>query len=104
MDETMAEWCDSHRDRIKESGVPVYIIEALIVQATLATPDFDRVLVKTECWACPISEERFQDCIRQAAVLDAQSDQLGGSFTNENLSISKGGGYAYPTDKESSEK
>jgi len=101
-----SEWCLRHATRFDESGVPRYIAETLIVQTVLDNNLLDET-VKTGCWACAVSEKQFQDAIREAGRLDAETDKLGGTFTSEKLAIYRGANgekEAYPTDKESSEK
>ena len=99
------EWCMRHATRLDEANVPRFISETVIVQKVLSTGQLPRLgASEWACWACALDESQFQDALREAAVLEAEADRNGGTFTSEKIAIHKGAEYALPTDKESSQK
>lgn len=101
-----SEFCLRCSTKLDEAGVARFISETVVVQYVINGNHIDKV-GRTECWGCALSEAKFAEAVKEAAVLEAKTEQYGGSYTSESISISRGGphgDYAIPTDAESSEK
>lgn len=47
------------------------------------------------CWACPLSENEFQDALRQGGVLVASAKAYGGTYSTKDVALHVG-----PSDKD----
>lgn len=87
-------WCIRHRDRLHATNDARFACEALVVKRAIET---GRLPGPNGCWACPLSENEFQDALREGGVLVASAEAYGGTYTAAGILMSVGS-----PDKESS--
>ena len=97
------EFCLRCSTKLDEAGVARFISETVVVQYVINGNHIDEV-GRSGCWGCALTEAKFAEAVKEAGLLEAKTEQYGGSYSSKTIEISRGGqhgDYAIPLDDES---